>query len=71
MLTLNLSFRTDAGKTMVVRIPDPVQDLTTQQIETAGAAIAASGVLLSAKLGRPIELVDAQYVERNATDMIP
>ncbi|WP_018962749.1 DUF2922 domain-containing protein [Coprothermobacter platensis] len=71
MVTLNLSFKTNTGKTMVLRIPDPIMNLTTQQIQDAANAIIASNVLLSEKLGRPSQLVDANYVERNATDMLP
>jgi hypothetical protein len=71
MVTLNLSFKTNAGKTMVLRIPDPVQNLTTQQIQQAADQIIATNVILSEKLGRPVELVDANYVERNSTDMLP
>lgn len=71
MVTLNLSFKTDMDKTMVLRIPDPVMDLTTQQIQEAASAIVATGVIKSEKLGKPVQLVDANYVERTATDMLP
>ena len=55
MVTLNLSFKTDMDKTMVLRIPDPVMDLTTQQIQEAASAIVATGVIKSEKLGKPVQ----------------
>jgi len=48
-----------------------VIDLTTQQIQEAASAIVATGVIKSEKLGKPVQLVDANYVERTATDMLP
>lgn len=67
--TLELRFRGEDGRTVTIRVADPKEDLTAQEVEAAMDTIIAGDVFTSTG-GALMGIVGARIVARETTDIL-
>ncbi|MBO8129648.1 MAG: DUF2922 domain-containing protein [Peptococcaceae bacterium] len=66
---LEMRFRNAAGRTVTISVPDPRDDLTVADVETAMNTIISKNVFNSSG-GDLVTIASARIVERVTTDII-
>ncbi len=67
--TLELRFASEEGRTVTVRVNDPREDLTTEEVEAAMNTIIARDVFTSTG-GALVDIVGARIVARETIDLV-
>lgn len=68
---LRLTFQSGApgGKDFIIRVPNPKEDLTAEQIQAAAATVMAKNVF-SGPTGDLTALIDARIISNTVNDLV-